>query len=142
MCVINMDFVIEDLNTLLSDNKTMNLVVNAWKEERTFLVENGNENKMIYSLEDSNDLISAIEKGLSSKDIFEMEKERLMTNDLTPYFSFDEDKQYRLFNETDILRLVSKSLNSIAYNILYNPFTPANKDLYKRIVRVMLENQI
>lgn len=140
MC-INLDFVIEDLNTLLNDKKHMYLVVNAFIENRLMLIEEGQDIPMIYSLFESESLSDAVKSGVTAFDIYEMTKEKLNNEESVGYFSFDREKGCRLYTINELLIEISKSLESIAFNVLYNPFTKANQELYKRIVRVMLNAQ-
>lgn len=140
MC-INLDFVIEDLNALLNDKKHMYLVVNAFIENRLMLIEEGQDIPMIYSLFESESLSDAVKSGVTAFDIYEMTKEKLNNEECVGYFSFDSEKGCRLYTINELLIEISKSLESIAFNVLYNPFTKANQELYKRIVRVMLNAQ-
>ena len=140
MC-INLDFVIEDLNALLNDNKHMYLVVNAFIENRLALIEEGQDIPMIYSLFESESLSDAVKSGVTAFDIYEMTKEKLNNEESIGYFSFDSEKGCHLYTNNELLIEISKSLESIAFNVLYNPFTKANQELYKRIVRVMLNAQ-
>lgn len=140
MC-INLDFVIEDLNALLNDKKHMYLVVNAFIENRLMLIEEGQDIPMIYSLFESESLSEAVKSGVTAFDIYEMTKEKLNNEESIGYFSFDSEKGCHLYTINELLVEISKSLESIAFNVLYNPFTKANQELYKRIVRVMLNAQ-
>ncbi len=140
MC-INLDFVIEDLNALLNDKKHMYLVVNAFIENRLMLIEEGQDIPMIYSLFESESLSEAVKSGVTAFDIYEMTKEKLNNEESIGYFSFDREKGCRLYTINELLIEISKSLETIAFNVLYNPFTKANQELYKRIVRVMLNAQ-
>lgn len=140
MC-INLDFVIEDLNALLNDKKHMYLVVNAFIENRLMLIEEGQDIPMIYSLFESESLSDAVKSGVTAFDIYEMMQEKLNNDECVGYFSIDIGKRCHLYTFNELLIEISKSIETIAFNVLYNPFTKANQELYKRIVRVMLNAQ-
>ena len=140
MC-INLDFVIEDLNALLNDKKHMYLVVDAFIENRLMLIEEGQDIPMIYSLFESESLSDAVKSGVTAFDIYEMMQEKLNNDECVGYFSIDIGKSCHLYTINELLIEISKSLETIAFNVLYNPFTKANQELYKRIVRVMLNAQ-
>lgn len=149
--VIRLDFLVDDLRReIIGTNEINPIIVKAWREHLEFLLNNGAEYTYtiddmeininnLYSIEDKDDLIRAIENGTTAEDIHDVVNATCQGK--SSYFTKDKGFYPYVFTIEDLRQIILKDVENIAYNILYYPYKPIFGELYKMFVVPMLEGQ-
>lgn len=149
--VIRLEFLVDDLRKKIRGDKELNpIIVKAWREHLENLLNNGSEYTYtiddmeininnLYSIEDKDDLIRAIENGTTAEDIHDVVNATCQGK--SSYFTKDKGFYPYVFTIEDLRQIILKDVENIAYGILYYPYKPIFGELYKMFVVPMLDEQ-
>lgn len=141
--VIRADFLIEDLSNNITQNGEFHPhIVNAWKDDIRYFVENGIEydNEQIYDFNNKEDLKECIDKGMDAEDIAYLVN-RYRTDENNTQFFTNNGVSWHILCKQDVINAIAKQIEQIAYNTLKYPYKGPYAELYREFVVPMIENQ-
>ena len=142
--VIRAEFLIEDLRkSIFVDHNFHPNIINAWKEDIRFIIQNGieREDEQIYDLYNKEDLKECIDEGMDAEDIAYLVNRYQSDKDKTQFFAYN-NVSWHLLCRQDVINALDKQIENIAYNTLKYPYKDAYADLYREFVVPMLEQQV
>lgn len=141
--IIRAEFLIEDLNkSILKGEGFHPLIFKAYQN----LVENDIEydDLIPYNFNNKEDLKKCIDMGMDAEDIAYLVNQYRDNKEKTHFFYYNNtNNSYtcHILTKQEVENVISKHIESIAYNVLRFPYRDVYGELYREFVVPMIDNQ-
>lgn len=141
--IIRAEFLIEDLNkSILKGEGFHPLIFKAYQN----LVENDIEydDLIPYNFNNKEDLKKCIDMGMDAEDIAYLVNQYRDNKENTHFFYYNNtNNSYtcHILTKQEVENVISKHIESIAYNVLRFPYRDVYGELYREFVVPMIDNQ-